>query len=89
MAMSRWLAPGVVVSLGVAIAACDSPDHRDDQETVTTKQTALTTSLFLPYVAYATGSFPEAVIDACETITDRDPFLTLEGLRLVHERNRA
>src|SRR5688572_17309435 len=27
-----------------------------------------------------TGSFPEAVIDACETITDRDPFLTLEGL---------
>ena len=35
-----------------------------------------------------TGSFPEAVIDACETITDRDPFLTLEGLRLVHERNR-
>jgi type III pantothenate kinase len=36
-----------------------------------------------------TGSFPEAVIDACETITDRDPFLTLEGLRLVHERNRG
>ncbi len=36
-----------------------------------------------------TGSFPEAVIDACETITDRDPFLTLEGLRLVHERNRS
>jgi type III pantothenate kinase len=36
-----------------------------------------------------TGSFPEAVIDACETITDRDPFLTLEGLRLVHERNQV
>ena len=36
-----------------------------------------------------TGSFPEAVIDACETITDRDPFLTLEGLRLVHERNHG
>lgn len=36
-----------------------------------------------------TGSFPEAVIDACQTITDRDPFLTLEGLRLVHERNRV
>ena len=36
-----------------------------------------------------TGSFPEAVIDACETITDRDPFLTLEGLRLVHERNQG
>jgi type III pantothenate kinase len=36
-----------------------------------------------------TGTYPEAVIDACETITDRDPFLTLEGLRLVHERNHA
>jgi len=36
-----------------------------------------------------TGSYPEAVIDACETITDRDPFLTLEGLRLVHERNHG
>jgi len=36
-----------------------------------------------------TGSFPEAVIDACETITDRDPFLTLEGLRLVHQRNHG
>lgn len=36
-----------------------------------------------------TGSYPEAVIDACATITDRDPFLTLEGLRIVHERNHA
>ncbi len=36
-----------------------------------------------------TGSFPEAVIDSCETITDRDPFLTLEGLRLVHQRNHG
>lgn len=36
-----------------------------------------------------TGSYPETVIEACETITDRDPFLTLEGLRLVHERNHA
>lgn len=36
-----------------------------------------------------TGSYPEAVIEACETITDRDPFLTLEGLRLVHERNHG
>jgi type III pantothenate kinase len=36
-----------------------------------------------------TGSFPEAVVAECETITDRDPFLTLEGLRLVHERNHG
>ena len=61
MAMSRWLACGVTLFLGVAFAACDSPDRRDDQETVTTKQSALTTSLFQPYVAYTTGSRPEAV----------------------------
>lgn len=37
----------------------------------------------------ATGSFPEAVVDECQTITDRDPWLTLEGLRLVHDRNHG
>lgn len=37
----------------------------------------------------ATGAFHEAVVEACETITDRDPFLTLDGLRLVHERNHS
>jgi type III pantothenate kinase len=37
----------------------------------------------------ATGSYPEVVIAECETITDRDPFLTLEGLRLVHDRNHG
>lgn len=36
-----------------------------------------------------TGSYLEAVVDACETITDRDPFLTLDGLRLVHQRNHG
>lgn len=35
----------------------------------------------------ATGSYPEAVLDACSSITTRDPWLTLQGLRLVHERN--
>lgn len=34
-----------------------------------------------------TGTFPDAVVDHCETITARDPFLTLTGLRLVHEKN--
>lgn len=34
-----------------------------------------------------TGSFSEAVVDHCATITTRDPWLTLTGLRLVHERN--
>lgn len=35
----------------------------------------------------ATGSYPEAVIDQCSSITTRDPWLTLTGLRLVHEKN--
>jgi type III pantothenate kinase len=37
----------------------------------------------------ATGSFPESVVDHCETITTRDPFLTLTGLRLIHDKNHA
>jgi type III pantothenate kinase len=35
----------------------------------------------------ATGSFPEPVVDHCDTITTRDPHLTLTGLRLIHEKN--
>ena len=35
----------------------------------------------------ATGSFPDAVVDECDLITTRDPWLTLTGLRLVHELN--
>jgi len=37
----------------------------------------------------ATGSFPESVVAHCETITTRDPHLTLTGLRLVHEKNHG
>lgn len=37
----------------------------------------------------ATGSFPDAVVDNCATITTRDPWLTLTGLRLIHEKNHA
>ena len=37
----------------------------------------------------ATGSFPESVVDSCETITTRDQLLTLTGLRLVHEKNQG
>jgi len=37
----------------------------------------------------ATGSFPESVVDHCETITTRDPYLTLTGLRLIHEKNNV
>lgn len=35
----------------------------------------------------AAGAYPDAVIDQCRTITDEDRWLTLNGLRLVHERN--
>ena len=35
----------------------------------------------------ATGAFPEAVVDHCTTITTRDPWLILTGLRLIHEKN--
>jgi len=37
----------------------------------------------------ATGSYPESVVEHCESITTRDPYLTLTGLRLVHEKNHA
>ncbi|MCW2790149.1 MAG: type pantothenate kinase [Aeromicrobium sp.] len=37
----------------------------------------------------ATGSYPESVVDNCATITTHDPFLTLTGLRLVHEKNHG
>ncbi|MFT4299277.1 MAG: type III pantothenate kinase [Aeromicrobium sp.] len=37
----------------------------------------------------ATGAYADVVIDHCVTITHRDPWLTLTGLRLVHERNTA
>ena len=37
----------------------------------------------------ATGSSPEAVVENCSTITAVDPFLTLTGLRLIHEKNHG
>jgi type III pantothenate kinase len=35
----------------------------------------------------ATGGLAHAVIGACTTITHHEPDLTLEGLRLIHQRN--
>ncbi len=35
----------------------------------------------------ATGAFPDAVVDVCDRITTRDPWLTLTGLRLIHDKN--
>jgi type III pantothenate kinase len=35
----------------------------------------------------ATGGLAEAIVPFCETIDEHEPWLTLEGLRLVYERN--
>lgn len=37
----------------------------------------------------ATGGLAEVVLDECGSITDHEPDLTVIGLRLVYERNRA
>lgn len=37
----------------------------------------------------ATGSYPDVVVDNCSTISILDPWLTLTGLRLVHEKNHG
>lgn len=36
----------------------------------------------------ATGHLDSAVVAACTTLTDVEPYLTLDGLRLVYERNQ-
>ena len=67
MAKSWRLASGVALFLGVAVVGCGAPEHGDDptargdDQTTQTRSSALTTSLFQPYVAYPTGSSPEAV----------------------------
>lgn len=37
----------------------------------------------------ATGGLANVVVDECETITVHEPWLTLTGLRLVHEKNHG
>ncbi|MDQ7820040.1 MAG: type III pantothenate kinase [Armatimonadota bacterium] len=41
-----------------------------------------------PAVVVATGGWAELIADECRSIDHLDPLLTLEGLRLIHERNR-
>lgn len=40
-----------------------------------------------PPKVIATGGLAPAVVNACRSIADHDPWLTLDGLRLVWERN--
>ncbi|MDQ3720110.1 MAG: type III pantothenate kinase [Actinomycetota bacterium] len=39
--------------------------------------------------AIATGGFAQVIVPCCEQIDETDDLLTLEGLRLIWERNRA
>lgn len=39
-------------------------------------------------VAVATGGWSELIVSECRCFDHYDPFLTLEGLRIIHERNR-
>jgi hypothetical protein len=64
MAKSSRLVRGVAVVFAGAIVGCGTPDHPDvptAQEPTETQRSALTTSLFQPYVAYPTGSGAEVV----------------------------
>jgi type III pantothenate kinase len=36
----------------------------------------------------ATGALDSAVVAACTSFTDREPHLTLHGLRIIFERSR-
>ncbi len=37
----------------------------------------------------ATGSYADVILEHCSSVTARDPWLTLTGLRLVHEKNHG
>jgi hypothetical protein len=64
--LALGVAPFLVPMLGGAIAGCGAPDRGDDpaahgDDRTQQTRSALTTSLFQPFVAYATGSSPQAV----------------------------
>ncbi len=40
-------------------------------------------------VTVATGGWAELIVDECRCFDHLDPLLTLEGLRIIHERNRT
>ena len=49
--------------------------------------TEITSELDGDPVVIATGGLAPSVLEACETISKHDPWLTLKGLRIVWERN--
>ena len=57
--LRRLRAGAVLLLLGSAIVGCGAPEN--DEEAPRQPRSALTASLFEPYVAYATGSWAEAV----------------------------
>ncbi len=60
MTKSRFRSSGAaLVVVGLLLAGCSAPDG--DKGAVTQVQSAVTTTLFSPYVAYPTGSWPAAV----------------------------
>ena len=48
-----------------------------------------TTSGESPPVVVATGGLSPLVVDSCRSITEREPDLTVHGLRLAFERQQA
>ena len=46
-------------------------------------------SSFLFSVVVATGGLAPLVVDSCRTIGEREPDLTVQGLRLAFERQQA
>ena len=59
MAKLRFRSSGATLLVVGLISGCNAPDG--DKDSVTQVQSAVTSPLFSPYVAYATGSSPQAV----------------------------
>jgi hypothetical protein len=59
MAKPRFWSSGATLLVVGLVSGCNAPDG--DKDSVTQVQSAVTSTLFGPYVAYPTGSSPQAV----------------------------